>query len=273
MKRSLLCSLFILIASITYGQDRVKGSKVVINVSESLSTFKRLSVTDGLEVTLLQSDMLGYDLEMDDNLVELIRMDVRDSLLTVSLSKTIKRSKKLNITIRFNELQEIKVDAKARVYSQSIIETSRFKGIILGNGLLEAEIKAPQCSFSINESSKLVLDFRGDDLTINATDNAFANGDINTETISITASGRSDIDFKGNAQRMAIALDETADFKAKSLDVDEVNVNLRGSSKTDLNVDKEIIIDVSDKSMLNLYGSPKITIERFSGQATLQKRD
>lgn len=273
MKINSLVIFLIFTVVCSYGQDRVKGSRVVTDVSERLPTFTKVNVTDGLEITLLKSGTEGYDLEMDDNLVELINMDVKDSILTVSLRKTIRSSKKLDITVRFNEISEIQVDQKARVTSQSVIETPHFKGAISGNGFLQAEIKAPEGSFTINESSKLELDYRGDRLSINASDNAFALGDINTEEFDLVASGRSDIDFKGNALETVITLDETADFKGKTFDSDAVKVILRGSSKATLSVDKDILIDMSDKSTLNLYGEPSITIERFSGTSTLQKKE
>lgn len=273
MKRNLLIIIFSFTSTLVFSQDRVKGSRLVTTVSENLPAFNRINVTDGLEVALLKSEIQGYDLEMDDNLVELISMDVRDSLLVVSLRKTIRSSKKLNITVRFKQLSEIKVDAKAKVSSQSIIEAPVFKGIVTGNGSLQAEIKATEAFLTIKENSKLEIDYRGDVLIIDASDSTFEKGDINTESLNLTANGRSDIDFTGNALKTVLTLNDNADFNAKTFASDAIKVILRSSSKATLSADKDIIIDMSDKSVLTLYGEPAITIDRFSGTATLQKKE
>lgn len=273
LKHALLMAVMICCSIVTNAQDKVKGSRLVVNDSRILENFTKLKVTDGLEVTLLEARTPGYDLEMDDNLIELIDFDTRDSLLTISLRKTIRSSKKLDITLRYISLEEIMVVAKAKVVGKNMIQADDFMSTVLGGSELDIELKSNTATFTMDDNSRLELDYKGDDLVINASDNAFAKADINTDTFTLIASGRTDLEFSGNANESTITLDDDAEFKARAFDIDTVKLIARGSTKTTLTADKDILIDMSDKSELTLYGEPAITVDRMTGTTVLQKKE
>lgn len=253
-------------------REKVKGSRNVKEMSEPLRAFTDIKVTDGLEVTLIADAQTGFDLEMDDNLLELISFDIRDSLLLVSTRKEIRSSKRLNITVRFTELHSVSLDAKSKVTTKSTLESNVFKGNFLDGSEFEGEIRAETAIITANSNSKFEIDYNGDDLTINMNDNAFAKADINTDTFTLTAMGRTDLDFKGNAKDAKLNLSDNAEFKGRAFDVDEVIVVGRNSSSAIISVDKDIIVDLADKGEIQLYGEPKITMERFADSASLLKK-
>lgn len=258
---------------VTAQREKVKGSRNVKEVSEQLRPFTDIKVIDGLEVTLIADAQTGYDLEMDDNLLELIDFDIQDSLLLVSTRKDIRGAKRLNITVRFTELQSVSLEAKSKIASKSAIKSDSFTGSFLDGSEFEGEIQAETANITVNSNSKFEIDFTGDDLNMNMSGNAFAKADINTKTYTLTATERTDLELKGNAQTATINLNDNAEFKGRAFDADTITIVGRESASIIVSADEQITIDLADKSELQLYGEPKIIIERFSGSAKLLKRE
>lgn len=265
--------LLVVTTSVAAQRERVKGSRNVIDVSERLDGFTAIKVTDGLEVTLMADSQTGYDLEMDDNLVELINFDIKDSLLVVSTRKDIRSAKRLNITVRYTALSAVSLDSKSSAFVSTAIEGDIFTGSFLDGSRFNGELKTREADIMANGNSKFEIDYTGDDIRVNLSDNAFAKADINTVKLSIIASGRSDIAFTGNASEATFTVNETAQCKGLSFDADIVQIVGRESGSVTLSVDEKVTLDLSDKSMVQLYGEPKIIVERFSGTARLLKKE
>jgi len=257
----------------TAQKGKIKGSRNVIQVSEDLEAFNAIKVTDGLEVTLIKDSSTGYDLEIDDNLVDVIDFEIKDTLLVVSKNKTIRSKKKLDIIVRFKELNTITVNEKSKIETNSIIKTNDFKGNFMSGGSFEGEVDAKTAVITANENSKVKLDYLGDDIKINLSDNATITMDINTDIFELTAAGRTDSNIKGNANAATINANDTAEVKARTFDVDILNVNGRDSSSIIITTDKEIVIDLNHKSSLQLYGIPVITVKQFAGTSRILKKE
>ncbi|WP_158306996.1 GIN domain-containing protein [Dokdonia sp. 4H-3-7-5] len=273
MKSIAIAVLMFVTTAVSAQRERVKGSRNVKDVSEVLRPFTDIKVTDGLEVTLIADSQPSYELEMDDNLIELISFDVRDSVLLVSARKDIRSAKRLNITVRFVTLNSVSLDAKSKVKAQSVLKSDFFRGSFLDDSQFEGEIKAKQATITANSNSKIEMDYMGDDLTMNVTDNAFAKADINTKKITLSASGRSDLELKGNAQTVSLDLNDNAECKAETFNTDVININATGSSTTIVTADQEIIVDLDEKAELHVYGEPKLMIERFTGTSKILKKE
>ena len=273
MKSMAIAVLMFVTTAVTAQREKVKGSRNVKDMSEMLRPFTDIKVTDGLEVTLITDTKEGYELEMDDNLMELISFDVRDSVLLVSARKDIRSAKRLNITVRFVTLNSVTLDAKSKVKAQSPLKTDFFRGSFLEDSQFQGEVKARQATITANSNSKIEMDYMGDDLTMNLSDNAFAKADINTKKYTLTASGRTDLELKGNAQTVTLSVNDSAECKARAFDADVISVIGKESSTTIVSADKEVIVDLSDKSELHLYGEPKLSIERFVGTSKILKKE
>lgn len=270
---SLLVLILVTGFSATAQRERVKGSRNVKEMSQSLLAFNAIKVIDGLEVTLIADSEPGFDLAMDDNLLELINFNIRDSMLVVSTSKDIRSAKKLEISVRYTQLHTVLVQAKSKVVAQSIIKAETFNANVTSGASFEGEIKATKANLMANESSKLDIGYIGDDLELIVSDNAFAKADINTERFTLTATARTDVELTGNAETATITLADTAECKAGAFKTDMTTIVARGSANARVSADKEITIDLSDKSELELYGDSKIIVERFAGSAKLLKKD
>lgn len=273
MKYLSLVIIMLVTISITAQRGKIKGNRIVGELSESLKPFTAIKVIDGLEVTLIKDATEGYDLEMDENLFDAISLNVRDSTLVISAIKNITRSKKLDIIIRYKQINAITVQGKSKVISGSSIESDNFALTLISGGYFEGDIVSTIGRVTANENSKCELTYRGDDITFIMSDNAFAEVDVNTNIFNITASGRSDINVKGNAAEAMVNVMETSELNGKVFDVDQATVSGRDSGKVIMSVDKDIIINLDNKSEVQLYGMPAIVVEQLAGTSKILKME
>ncbi|TVZ50892.1 GIN domain-containing protein [Dokdonia sp. Hel_I_53] len=272
--RTIILTLLILATlSVSAQREKIKGSRNVKELSEPLRPFTDIKVIDGLEVTLIQDATTGYDLEMDDNLLEIISFDIRDSTLLVSTRKDIRSSKKLNIIVRFEELNSVTVAAYSKVISKSTINTEDFACNLTSDSVFEGEIKSENAVITADESSKVDVEFKGDEIRFNLKNNAFAKADINTEKFVVMASGRTDMNFKGNAEEATITLTDNAEFKGRAFAVDQASLVLKDDTNALISIDKDLVLDMNHKSELELYGSPSIVIEKLAGNSKILKKE
>ncbi len=269
---TLVVVIFVTI-NVSAQREKVKGSRNVKELSEPLRPFTDIKVIDGLEVTLMEDVTTGYDLEMDDNLLELISFDIRDSTLLVSTRKDIRSSKKLNIIVRFQELHSVTVAAYSKVISKSAIKTKNFECNLTSDSEFEGEIKSENALISADESSKFDIKFKGDEIKFSLKNNAFAKADINTEKFVLMASDRTDMSFKGNAEEAMITLTNNAEFKGRAFAVDQVSLTAKDDTSVIVSVEKDIVLDMDNKSEIELYGNPAIVIEKLAGNAKILKKD
>ena len=104
----------ILLLSITVGfsqkKPKIKGSKVVVEVNEVLQPFNSIKLIDDLKIELKRSREEGYYINGDDNLMDVLKLAVKDSTLYISSFYKITSKKKLDIVIHYDMLNTIIMD-------------------------------------------------------------------------------------------------------------------------------------------------------------------
>jgi hypothetical protein len=78
--------------------------------------------------------------------------------------------------------------------------------------------------------------------------------------------------IEGNADTGTIRLDNDSKLTAEKLQIKSLTTIAEQSAKGSINAEKEIVISASEKSEIELYGSPKITLQRFDDEAKLLKK-
>ena len=77
--------------------------------------FNAIEVDDALEVTLSQSNQNSYVLTTDKNLQDVIRFTINDSVLKIYTTNKITSSKKLEINLKFINLEHITLKNNAKI--------------------------------------------------------------------------------------------------------------------------------------------------------------
>jgi hypothetical protein len=83
---------------------------------------------------------------------------------------------------------------------------------------------------------------------------------------------KSQAKIEGTANSGTIRLDNNAELIAEKLQIKSINITTEQSADCSVIADKEIVINASGKSEIQLYGSPKIELKQFDDEAKLLKK-
>jgi len=108
-KATLLVSLAALVAAFSachIGRG-VKGSGTLKTEKRNLPAFKGIETTGAYEVEVMCQKPASFEIEADDNILPLIRTDVRDGVLYVTSEKSYNPSRAVSLRISLPELTAV----------------------------------------------------------------------------------------------------------------------------------------------------------------------
>ncbi|MCB4807144.1 DUF2807 domain-containing protein [Tamlana sp. 62-3] len=273
MKKYLLF-ITMLSVGLAFGQkkEKIKGNKEVIEVYENLPAFSQLDIADGLEVSLMQTGATGYRLKTDSNLVDIIKIEVVDSILKLYTTMNVSSSKKLEIHLTSAQLNQINLSQGARLEGQNLIQSDSLTIATFNNSKYNLDVASANLSINMQGNSNGKLIYRGDNLTMGLNDGALVKGNISTTNFDIVVNDRADLDIEGNCEHLNLIATGSTDIKAKDLNVTHAKIN--GSSNSDIYVysNKDLSLYAKGKSNVYVYGNPKINIEGLSDKSQIIKK-
>lgn len=262
------------ISTCTWAQKKpkLKGSRVVIEVSDNLSPFNALELNADLEIKLQRASMEGVDLVIDDNLVDILKFEVRDSTLVIDSYYKIASKKKMEITINYIALESILL-RDGKVFSDGFLSTDVLYINTFGGSKLQLNAKATEIQFNMEENSSSNLNLDADFLNIigkgRANSKIFANAD--TTTIELT--GSADCTLEGNTDSMEIKAMDNADVKGAEYSTSKIYLEVDGSANTKINARESFELVSRGNAKTHLYGNPTITITEFQNKSQLLKEE
>lgn len=274
MKKNLVLFLLILVCG-AYAQKRekIKGSRNVTIEKKDVVDFDALEVQDELEVILVKGDKSGIELEADDNLQDALSYTNNGNLLILSTFKDIRSHKKFIVRVTYTDsLKTVISKNKSKV---TAVET----------------IKLNKVTFKATEDSKMFLNALTQSFTLIGSDDSYVELNDKSENCTIELSNNSElkalissIDLKfdqyqkskatveGDAINFKLRLDNQSNFIGKKLDAKNVRLITEDTSKVSLFADKTIKIEATGDSDIELYGNPKIELEKFNDTSKLFKK-
>ena len=84
---------------------------------------------------------------------------------------------------------------------------------------------------------------------------------------------KSQAEIEGNVNNAKLRLDNYISLTAKKLVIGSLDVISESYSKCSVNVTNALTLSASGKSEIELYGEPKITINKFTNNTTLYKKE
>ena len=252
-------------------KPKIKGNRVVTEVSEELEPFNSIVLNDDLEITLKKSFGPGYAIEADDNLVDILKFKVEDSTLVISSFYTVTAKKKFDITINFTELKAITL-REGDVKSTDIITNETFFVDIFGDSRLDLKVNSGLMNLNMEDSSSGNFNLDVDSLSVAM--------NSRTDALIYSVSGSKKIDLKDNANlelegttdRLVADMTNNAKLKGQKFEAASVRLNLQESSDAHINALRDLELASFGNSKTYLYGNPKITILDFLDTSQLIKR-
>lgn len=277
MKPKIYLSIIALIfsSSILLAQkaEKIKGSRVVTSSVKEIKSFNAIEVEDNLEINLEKGDKNEIKIEADDNLHDIINLNVQDEILIISTSKEAQSFKKLTVKITYtNDLNLVtaKDESVINAIQEIILDNITFK--TFDRSKLFLNVNSKNFILQSNDKSKTELNLKGENTFIELSKNTSLKALINSTNLKCDLYQKATAALEGDANNTTLRLDNSAELNARNFNSKNTDVSIEGSASCNLLAENTIVIDATDKTEIELYGSPKIEIRQLAGEAKLFKK-
>nr|WP_285903414.1 DUF2807 domain-containing protein [Arenibacter sp. H213] len=255
----------------TQRKPKIKGNRTVIEVKENLPFFNAIVLEDDLEVVLKTGSNEGYELEVDENLVDILRFEVENETLTISSFYNVTSKKRLHITVFFNQLNQITVN-NGKILSKDTFATDALRVDISGGAKAELSVNAEVLDIVMVGNGSGDFKMEGDALNIDLKDKAKLRLYAVAESINVQLLDKSEAQLEGVSTNLQIKLMEYAVLKASKLEVDSMVVTLNSNTSAEVMVTNSIELYASGSSKTYVYGEGKINLQEFLDTSELHRR-
>lgn len=279
-KKLLSIVLITLFTSSIFAQDKIKGDKNVTTIETEVNSFNKIVVGEKFKINFMKDDVASVEIKTDENLHDVIRFSVTDSVLKFKTTKRITSSKEMDITVRYNDaLKIIELKDNAELNSVNTVDNI---GIVLKiNDNAKANLNLKNYSFKLvnNNDSKLKMSSKSRlniesklvDLELN--ENSKTEALITCDSLTVNMYQRSMAKIEGDVKYMKANTINSTSFTGKNLSVFNCEVITEDSSDFEIQVSDNLTLESSGTSEMYIYGDPRITINKLSESAKLHKKE
>jgi len=273
-------TLFLLItlgySTVGFSQDdnKVKGDRNVTIKQTYVDQFNTIVVGEDFEVELYYNSKPSVEIETDDNLHDYITIEVIDSVLTFRTTKEIRSKKEMKIKVNYSTgFSHIEAGENAEIRSLTSLELNDASLKATGSSRVYLNIKANNFSFKSLDKSKVKLNLNATKTKIELSDNSKLDALVNSKETKVDLYQRASLDIEGTSDNLLLTSDNNTQFNGKNFTSKTCTAICEFASNAYLEVTESIIIEASGSSEIYLYANPKITINRFTDTAKLQKKE
>jgi len=266
----LLLTLLVCFQAFGQRKPKIKGNKSVIEVSESLPAFNAIELNDDIEIVLKRANQEGYELTIDDNLVDVLKFRVKDSTLVISSFYKITSKKKLNITINYYELSSLIV-RNGKVKMDDVIESEALTIKTYASAKITVNAETSYTNLIMEGNSSGDFNIQSDSLNIVLKDRVDARIYAVTDLNTIQMNTNSAVNMEGTAYAMSVHLFDNANLKARKLQAEGVEVIAEGSPSVRVYASQDFELTSRGSSKTYLSGDAKIDIIEFLDTSELHK--
>jgi len=252
-----------LISIATSSGQRVTGSGHIVTSERSVEPFKSIQVSHGWDLILHQGNGHHMVIEADENVMDLLRTEVRNGVLRIYFDDgvQIRKSGKKLIHLTFEELKSIEASGGSDVRSEDVLRTGDLKLSLSGGSDLEMnDLYAEELSMQLSGGSDTKIDFGAcQELTVQASGGSDMNlSDLDMEYCDLQLSGGSDARLQGKVVHAKIIASGGSDISARDLEIQNCKLDLGGGSDAVLHCEQEIDITLGGSSDLSYTGRPRV---------------
>lgn len=229
---TLLTCLSITISAQSWGSG-VTGEGAVVKQEISLASFDGFDLGFAGNVIVTPGPVQKVVVEGQQNIIDLIKRDVKDGMWRIGFSKSVKDSKEVTVYITMPTVKWV-----ALTGSGTIRSTDRF------NGLNKLDI-------AVSGSGDIMFDAAANDITLHL-------------------SGSGDIKVMGTTNTLDIAISGSGDVSAASLKSSNCQVHISGSGDADVQVYGDLETSISGSGDVHYKGEANVTA-RISGSGEVSK--
>lgn len=211
-----------------------RGNGHVVNEARNVTeTFTEVKVSEGLDVYVTQGNSTAINVEADENIIDLIRTDIKNGTLRIHTEKPIGRAKAKRVHLTMPRVTRLAASSGADLESTDVISAER-----------------------------LVLDSSsGADIHVT----------VNAGEIECSTSSGSDIRVSGTAEMLIADASSGSDINASDLEVKNCIAEASSGADITVNASQEINARASSGGDIKYSGNPVVVKKNSSSSGHVKK--
>lgn len=212
-----------------------KGDGKVTRETRAVSAFDAIEVSGAFEVFIKQGEPNEVIVEADENLQKIIRAEVHGNTLVIDNLKPINHPTVMKVYITFKNIRKLDISGAVDLITES----------------------------------KITLD----ELSLHNSGAADIKMDLSTKKLDLDCSGASKLRLSGTATDITADLSGACEIGAFDLLCENINIELSGAGKAQLNVTKKFIAEISGAGSVQYKGNPTVIDKHVSGAGSIKHVD
>jgi hypothetical protein len=254
-------------------KPKIQGNKEVIQVRQNIEgAFNVLEIDDGLEVQLNPGAQNGYIMDVDANLVDIIRFYVVDSVLRVYTTHEIKSKKKLDIYLGISGMEHLILKNDAKVTARDPIRGSRFYLSGYNSSRFDLSIQASDVTITLHRNAGGKVEIESENTTIIMNDRTDMKAKVSAENLRVTVNNTAELNIDGQADYAAYNLKKSSKLDGRDMKVNSADLYTSNNADVHVNASKNIEVYAQGSSNIYVYGSPDVDVKGLTDRAKIIKR-
>ena len=272
-------SLLLLLIAMSFSceRERIEPSGQVATLTPDIEDFDALSVFDDFKVFVTFADAEEVRLEVDDNVLDRVRVEKDGSTLLIKLDGFISFSDDLTLEafITVPYLRSIKGAGDAEIFLENELNHPEVVVDLTGDSKLYGPIQTPELRVELSGDSRMELSdyLEAVDVRFDFSSDSKFEGAFECTDFRANLRGDSEALLSG----LAINADITASGDSKIEDfefsVQRLDIDLKSDSEAKLTVTESIDVRASGDSVLEYKGNATINSQDLSGDSKVIKVD
>ncbi|MGJ8684107.1 MAG: GIN domain-containing protein [Nonlabens sp.] len=271
--KKLLLVVLILTAAVSQAQEKVKGNREPSTVITNVDPFTVIEIGGDYEVAIVEGIEAQVEITTDSNLHQFLEVAVVEGSLSITSTARIRSKKEMTIRLIYPPgLTKIIAKDKAEISAITELKMDQLELEVQDEAKLFITADIGELSLNLKGNSKSELNLRGNDAIINFSDKASAKALLKFDDINLTMKGRTDARLEGDVNTATLLLEDRADYNGNNLVYDKLNMKASHNTSSEVNVKDELTLAATDDAKIELYNTPKVVLEKFTGKTQLIKK-
>lgn len=234
-----------------------EGSATIVTETYPIkSNYTAISVTNMIEVVLLDAPKNSIRVETDERLMPYLQIVVKNGVLVLNFDdhREVERLRKRNLNL-----------ADTRVYvSARGVDTFTASGM----SEFEADMPIAASTITISASGMSSIDFERVEcktFSLSISGKTEVDAKLQADKCDLSVSGMSEVDLEGRTDRLSLKLSGMSEVSLDELHARTAEVYVSGMSEAEVNASESITGGVSGMSDLTTFGSANVNVSTSGG--------
>jgi hypothetical protein len=188
-----------------FGTGKKGNGNVVTDTRAISEDFTRVSASEGLMVYVTQADDFKIEVEGDDNIIDLIRTDIKNGKLRIHADENIGRATK-NVYVSLPTITELHASSGSHLETVNIVNTTELAVDGSSGAIVEVDLIAQDLEIDASSGANLDINGKADNVNVDVSSGGNINAkDLETKACTAEASSGGNIKIQVSEKLMANA--------------------------------------------------------------------